>query len=173
MVAVASGSPSGRQALPRGEPRRKARPFPRSATTRSCVARAGDDALLNTDSRLSDRREVEAHKAPYATAEAAHGTAEKRSPHGFERNVVGFRNRRLMEGSAGRKVRTVADGVWALSPMARAGTLAANSADAPTLTMKSSPTHKPRSKWHCRIRACLTIHEGSHSISEAMTTIAR
>ena len=30
-----------------------------------------------------------------------------------------------------------------------------------------------RSASSLRIRACLTIHEGSHSISEAMTTIAR
>jgi hypothetical protein len=36
----------------------------------SRAARASDDALLNTDSRLSDQREVEAREAPYATAEA-------------------------------------------------------------------------------------------------------
>ena len=141
---MAPGSPCGRQALPSGEPRRKARPSPRRrrAPTRSRTARASDDVLLNTYSRrlLSDRREVEAREAPYASAEAAHGTAEERSSHGFERNVVGFRNRRFVERSAGRKVRTVADGIRALSPMARARTLAADSADALALTMMS-PTH--------------------------------
>jgi hypothetical protein len=44
------------------------------------------------------------------SAEAAHGTAKERSPHGFERDVVGFRNRRFMERFTGRRVWTVACG---------------------------------------------------------------
>jgi hypothetical protein len=39
------------------------------------------------------------------------------------------------------------------------------------LSPQSHAPHRHRSSY--AIRACLTIHEGSHNISEAMTTIAR
>ncbi len=137
VVAVASSSPGGSQALSPGKSRCKVRSSSRT-TARSRAARARDDgnARFGTDGCLSHRRELGAPQTINAAAEATHRAAEKRPPHGFGRDAVGFRNRRLVEGSAGRRVRAVADGLRALSRVAQGRTLAADSRSAWALTMR-------------------------------------